>query len=437
MNIVEIIEKKRDRLTLTHEEITYFIEAYTDGRVTDYQASALLMAIYFQGLQRDELLSLTKAMIASGDVFDLHKYIDGVIVDKHSTGGVGDTTSLIVGPIVASAGVPVAKMSGRGLGHTGGTVDKFESIEGFKIELSEEEFFSQVQDINLAIIGQTQDVALADKKLYALRDVTGTVRSIPLIASSIMSKKLASGADKIVLDVKVGSGAFMRTLEEAEELAKTMVAIGHDYGKETVALLTNMDQPLGEAIGNASEVLEAMDVLRLKGSNDLVELSLAVAGEMISLAKGISHEEGKQQAKEELESLRAYEKFKEFVARQGGNLNDFALHTEKKYVVRSKKTGRITSIDTDVIGRLLVPIGGARMTKEDVLDYNAAVYIHVKKGEVIKEGELLVTICYTTSTTSENELGRIIEEAIHIDETLQTEQIEPVLLGRITFEDTV
>lgn len=356
MNMYDIILKKREGQILTKKEIQYFVEGYTHGSIPDYQASALLMTIYFQKMDAKETLHLTEAMMNSGDRLDLSK-IEGIKVDKHSTGGVGDTTTLILGPMVAALGAPVAKMSGRGLGHTGGTIDKLESFKGLRTDLSEKKFIENVNGIKFALASQTGDLAPADKKIYALRDVTATVDNLSLIASSIMSKKLASGADAIVLDVKTGSGALMKKLEDSVELAKIMVDIGNGMGKETVAVISNMDQPLGRAVGNALEVKEAIETLQGKGPEDLYELCLVLGSQMLLLAKGVENEgEAREKLEKVIQKGLALEKLKEFVKAQGGDpkvVDQPELLPKAKYIleVLSSEEGFIKHIEADEIGK--------------------------------------------------------------------------------------
>ena len=388
MRIYDIIRKKRDKEELSKEEIEFFVDRYSKGEIPDYQASALLMAIYLNKMNKQETAYLTEAMMNSGEVIDLSK-INGIKVDKHSTGGVGDKTTLIVTPIVASLGDKVAKMSGRGLGFTGGTVDKLESIKGYNISLTKDEFINQVRDINIALIGQSSSIALADKKIYALRDVTATVSSIPLIASSIMSKKIASGAKNLVLDVKVGKGAFMKDIESAKKLATQMVKIGMSFNINTVALLTNMDIPLGNNIGNILEVKEAIDVLNNKGPSDLREVSIYIATLMHSITNNISFNESYKMVINSINNGKAYAKFKELVSRQGGVL-EFDNPTYE-YKIYSKKEGYINSMDTERIGKISVSLGAGRLTKEDQIDYTAGIVINKKINDYVKVGDLIAT----------------------------------------------
>lgn len=396
MRMYDIIQNKRNGLELTDAEIEFFIKGYTDGTIPDYQASALMMAIYFNGMNERETVTLTKAMAVSGDTVDLSEF-GNLSADKHSTGGVGDKTSLIVAPIVASLGGKVTKMSGRGLGHTGGTVDKLESIPGYNISIPEEQFKKQIHNVGMAVIGQSGNLTPADKKLYALRDVTATVDSIPLIVSSIMSKKIAAGSKNIVLDVKVGSGAFMKTPEDAETLAKEMVKIGKKCGRNISALLTDMDTPLGSAIGNSLEIIEAVKVLKGEVDNDLKEVSLALASELVSLIFGISYEEAQKRAVDALESGLAYNKMKEWVATQGGDVK-FIENTElfKKsdysLEVVSEFDGYIESMDAEAIGISSVILGAGRTTKEDTIDYSAGIILSKKTGDMVKKGDILCTI---------------------------------------------
>lgn len=397
MRMVDIIEKKRDGQELTTAEINFFIEGYTKGEIPDYQASALAMAIYFQDMNDRERADLTRAMVESGDTIDLSA-IDGVKVDKHSTGGVGDTTTLVLAPLVASLGVPVAKMSGRGLGHTGGTIDKLESIAGFHVELTREQFIDLVNRDKVAVIGQSGNLTPADKKLYALRDVTGTVNSIPLIASSIMSKKIAAGADAIVLDVKTGDGAFMKTQEDAEELAHAMVRIGNHVGRKTIAIISDMSQPLGFAIGNALEVKEAIETLQGKGPKDLTELVLTLGNQMVILAgKAKTSEEAKEMLLDAIHSGKALAKFKEFLANQGGDasiVDDLTKLPQAKYKIElpAKQSGYISRMVADEIGVASMILGAGRATKEDVIDLAVGLVLHKKVGDKVEEGESILTI---------------------------------------------
>lgn len=397
MRMVDIIEKKRDGKELTTAEINFFIEGYTKGEIPDYQASALAMAIYFQDMNDRERADLTRAMVESGDTIDLSG-IEGIKVDKHSTGGVGDTTTLVLAPLVASLGVPVAKMSGRGLGHTGGTIDKLESIAGFHVELTREQFIDLVNRDKVAVIGQSGNLTPADKKLYALRDVTGTVNSIPLIASSIMSKKIAAGADAIVLDVKTGDGAFMKTQEDAEELAHAMVRIGNHVGRKTIAIISDMSQPLGFAIGNALEVKEAIETLQGKGPKDLTELVLTLGSQMVILAgKAKTSEEAKEMLLDAIHSGKALAKFKEFLANQGGDasiVDDLTKLPQAKYKIElpAKQSGYISRMVADEIGVASMILGAGRATKEDVIDLAVGLVLHKKVGDKVEEGESILTI---------------------------------------------
>lgn len=425
MRIVDIIEKKRDNLVLTGEEISYVIKNYAEGNVPDYQMSALLMAIYFNGMNKEETAALTKEMLNSGDIIDLTK-LEGVKLDKHSTGGVGDKTSLVVGPLVAACGGKLAKMSGRGLGHTGGTLDKLEAIDGFNISIEEEDFFKQVNEIGVAIVGQTANLVPADKLLYALRDVTATVPSIPLIAASIMSKKLASGADKIVLDVKVGSGAFMENLEEAEELAKTMVEIGDSFGKEVVAVLSNMDQPLGNAIGNALEVKEAVETLQGNGPVDFQELCIDLTVELLTLA-GIDNPSEK--VKEAISNGDAYRKFLDMVEAQGGSVDQVAsdnLPKATKVVPYfPTKNGVITQINTAEIGRAAMLLGAGRASKEDEIDMAVGLISRIKLGLEVKKEESIIDIHANGET---EEVVKVLNEAIVIGDKAD---IKPIIYKKI------
>ncbi|WP_439744409.1 pyrimidine-nucleoside phosphorylase [Bacillus pseudomycoides] len=423
MRMVDIIAKKRDGKELTTEEIQFFIKGYTDGSIPDYQVSALAMAIFFKDMSDRERADLTMAMVHSGETIDLSE-IEGVKVDKHSTGGVGDTTTLVLGPLVAALDVPVAKMSGRGLGHTGGTIDKLEAVEGFHVEITKEQFIDLVNRDKVAVIGQTGNLTPADKKIYALRDVTGTVNSIPLIASSIMSKKIAAGADAIVLDVKTGAGAFMKTEEDAKELAHAMVRIGNNVGRQTMAVISDMSQPLGFAIGNALEVQEAIDTLKGEGPEDLTELVLVLGSQMVVLGKKANTlEEAREMLKEVMKNGKAIEKFKEFLSNQGGD-SSIVDHPEKlpraKYVidVPAKTSGVVSNIVADEIGIAAMLLGAGRATKEDEIDLAVGLMLRKKVGEVVKEGEPLVTI-YANRENVEDVKAKIYEN-ISVSEKAET-----------------
>ncbi|WP_226567310.1 pyrimidine-nucleoside phosphorylase [Bacillus stratosphericus] len=397
MRMVDIIAKKRNGKELSPEEISFFVKGYTDGTIPDYQASALAMAIFFQDMTDQERADLTLAMANSGDTIDLSA-IDGIKVDKHSTGGVGDTTTLVLAPLVAALDVPVAKMSGRGLGHTGGTVDKLEAVKGFHVEITKDEFIELVNRYKVAVIGQSGNLTPADKKLYALRDVTGTVNSIPLIASSIMSKKIAAGADAIVLDVKTGAGAFMKTPEDSEKLAKAMVRIGNNVGRQTMAVISDMSQPLGLAIGNALEVKEAIYTLRGEGPEDLNELVLTLGSQMVVLAKKADTlDEAREKLVEVMKNGKALEKFKEFLENQGGD-SSIVDQPEKlpqapyQIDVPAKESGVVAEIVADEIGVAAMILGAGRATKEDDIDLSVGIMLNNKVGDRVEKGESLVTL---------------------------------------------
>lgn len=397
MRMVDLIEKKRDGKELTKEEIIFIVEGFTDGSIPDYQMSALAMAIYFQGMTPEETAYLTMAMVESGDQIDLSA-IEGVKVDKHSTGGVGDTTTLVLAPLVAALGVPVAKMSGRGLGHTGGTIDKLEAVAGFHVEIDNAEFNRLVNTNKVAVVGQSGNLTPADKKLYGLRDVTGSVSSIPLIASSIMSKKIASGADAIVLDVKTGAGAFMKTLDDAKELASTMVKIGNQVGRKTMAVISDMSQPLGFAIGNALEVKEAIDTLKGEGPEDLRELCLVLGSQMVYLAgEATSLEEARTKLEEVIANGKALDTFKTFLAAQGGDASvvdqpERLPTAQYTMEVPAKADGYVAEIIADDIGTAAMILGAGRATKESEIDLAVGLILHKKVGDQVKQGESLVTI---------------------------------------------
>ncbi|PKG21889.1 pyrimidine-nucleoside phosphorylase [Niallia nealsonii] len=404
--MVDLIEKKRDGNELAEQEISFIINGYTDESIPDYQMSAFTMAVFFQGMTEKERADLTMAMVHSGDVIDLSE-IAGIKVDKHSTGGVGDTTTLVLGPLVASLGVPVAKMSGRGLGHTGGTIDKLESVKGFHVEIDKEEFIDLVNKNKVAVIGQSGNLTPADKKLYALRDVTATVNSIPLIASSIMSKKIAAGADAICLDVKTGAGAFMKTLEDSRELASAMVSIGNNVGRKTIAVISDMSQPLGFAIGNALEVKEAIDTLQGNGPEDLTELCLTLGSHMVFLAeKADSIEEARKMLEGAIKNGKALETFKLFLRSQGGDaavVDNPEWLPAAKYVIElsAKESGYISEITADSIGTAAMILGAGRATKESEIDLAVGLILRKKIGDRVEAGESLVTIYSNTENVED------------------------------------
>lgn len=414
MRMYDIIHKKRNGGELSGDEIRFFVEGYTNGSVPDYQAAAFCMAVYFQGMTEKETSELTLAMAESGDQIDLSG-IDGFTVDKHSTGGVGDKTSLIVAPIVASCGGKVAKMSGRGLGHTGGTVDKLEAIPNFRTELTPDEFIKQVNNIGLCIVGQTGELAPADKKLYALRDVTATVESIPLIASSIMSKKLAAGSKGIVLDVKTGSGAFMKTFEESENLAKEMVSIGKSAGRSVTAVITNMDIPLGNSVGNSLEVIEAIKTLKGEGESDLTDVCLTLAAQMLCMVTGEDEKACYAMAKDAIDDGSALNKLCEMISAQGGNagvVDDFSLFKQPKHTVEisSEREGYIEHTDAEKIGLASVILGAGREKKGDPIDSSAGIVLKKKTGDRVEKGDTLA-IFYTDDESKIEEAKREFFEA--------------------------
>ncbi|MGI6144159.1 MAG: pyrimidine-nucleoside phosphorylase [Clostridia bacterium] len=436
MRVVDLIVRKRNGEVLQQEEIETLITAYVEGQIPDYQMAALCMAIYFQGMNTEEVANLTMAMAKSGEFIDLSD-IEGIKVDKHSTGGVADTTTLILGPLVAAAGVPVAKMSGRGLGHTGGTIDKLESIPGFKTSLSRADFIKQVNQIKLAVVGQSGNLVPADKKIYSLRDVTGTVPSIPLIASSIMSKKIAAGANKIVLDVKLGSGAFMKNKEDAFALARTMVNIGEEVGRETVAFVTNMDEPLGTFIGNALEVKEAILTLQGKSRGPLRELCLNLGAYMLSLANQVKEiEEGKATLEKLLDSGAALERFAEMVAAQGGNpeiIRDLTLLPQAKYQwdYHMPQDGYIHSINAETLGIAAMTLGAGRENKDSSIDLAVGIKVHARKGERRQKGQPLLTFFYNEQEKFEA-AKKMIPQVMQISAT--PPKTLPLIYGIVTKE---
>jgi pyrimidine-nucleoside phosphorylase len=417
----ELIERKRDGGTLTPAEIGELVLGHARGEIPDYQLAAFCMAVYFRGLSADETLALTDAFVESGTTLDLHGELGRKVVDKHSTGGVGDKTSIVVAPIVAACGVPFAKMSGRGLGHTGGTLDKLESIPGFRVELSKEEFVEQVRDVGLAIIGQTDDLVPADKQLYALRDVTATVDSIPLIAASIMSKKIAAGADAIVLDVKVGDGAFMRSLEDARMLAELMIELGRGAGRHVVSLLTDMDQPLGWAIGNAVEIREARALLAGEESpSDLFSLVVQTAGRLVSLSDlAIDADEGTRRAERAIADGSALEAYERWIAAQGGDpsldvLPEAPIRTE----VTADRAGFVDSVAALGVGRVALELGAGRRTKEDSIDHAVGLRCFAKRGDTVEPGQPLVEI-HTRDEASAEQAAEQIRTLIEIGDEPQ------------------
>lgn len=433
MRMIDIIEKKRDGKSLKREEIEFFVNGYTRGEVPDYQASSLAMTIFFQDMNDEERAALTMSMVNSGERIDLSD-INGIKVDKHSTGGVGDTTTLVLAPLVAAVGVPVAKMSGRGLGHTGGTIDKLESVKGFNVEISEKDFIKLVNDNQVAVIGQSGNLTPADKKLYALRDVTGTVNSIPLIASSIMSKKIAAGADAIVLDVKTGSGAFMKTLDDAEALAHAMVRIGNNVGRNTMAIISDMSQPLGNAVGNSLELKEAIATLKGNGPKDLTELVLTLGSQMVVLAEQAeSLDEARQMLVDAIKTGKALNKFKTFLSNQGGD-DSIVDSPEKlpsaKYQVefKAKKDGFITEIIANEIGVASMMLGAGRQTKEDVIDLGVGIVLNKKVGEHVEKGENILTI--HTNTKKIDDILNKLDNSI----TIESKGEAPTLIHKIITE---
>lgn len=433
MRMVDIIAKKRDGHVLTKEEIQFFVNGYTNGEIPDYQMSSLAMAIFFQDMTDEERADLTMAMVASGDQIDLSN-IKGVKVDKHSTGGVGDTTTLVLAPLVAALDVPVAKMSGRGLGHTGGTIDKLESVKGFHVEISEEEFVRLVNEDHVAVIGQTGNLTPADKKIYALRDVTGTVNSIPLIASSIMSKKIAAGADAIVLDVKTGNGAFMKTVEDAEALAHAMVKIGNQVGRQTMAIISDMSQPLGFAIGNALELKEAIDTLKGEGPEDLTELVLTLGSQMVVLAQKANNlEEAREMLKEVIKNGKALEKFKTFLSNQGGDASivddPSQLPTAQyQFELPAKQAGVVAEMIANEIGIASMMLGAGRQTKEDEIDLAVGLVLNKKIGDHVEEGESLLTIHANTQDVE------AVKEKLYDNITILEQASQPKLIHTIITE---
>ncbi len=434
MRMVDLIAKKRDGQSLSKEEIEWLVTGYTNGEIPDYQMSALTMAIFYQDMTDQEITDLTLAMANSGDVVNLEN-IEGIKVDKHSTGGVGDTTTLVLAPLVASVGVPVAKMSGRGLGYTGGTLDKLEAIPGFQIELSEEKFVELVNESKVAVIGQSGNLAPADKKLYALRDVTATVDSIPLIASSIMSKKIAAGADAIVLDVTTGDGAFMKNIEDAKRLASTMVQIGKLANRQTMAVISDMSQPLGEAIGNSLEVVEAIETLQGKGPKDLEEMCYVLGSQMVVLAKKADTlEQAREMLEEALHSGKAFAKFKEMVANQGGDVSVID-HPEKlltaKYEIElpAKQSGVITKLVANELGIAAMMLGAGRKTKEDTIDFAVGLKLRKKVGEAIQEGESVLTIYANQPAEEIQDVVALLYQNIEIGASGQE---PPLIHGIIT-----
>ncbi|KXU15746.1 Pyrimidine-nucleoside phosphorylase [Streptococcus mitis] len=416
MRAVDLIQKKRDGQELTSSEIEWLVEGYVSGTVPDYQMSALAMAVYFKGMTTREISDLTMKMVQTGQEFDLSA-IDGVKVDKHSTGGVGDKVTLILAPLVASFGVPVAKMSGRGLGHTGGTIDKLESVKGYQVERSQEDFLRQVQDIGVSVIGQSDQLVKADKLLYALRDVTATVDTIPLIASSVMSKKIAAGADAILLDVTVGEGAFMKTVDEARELAQTMVELGKAVGRKTVAVITDMSQPLGRAIGNRLEILEALDILQGQGRQDITHFICKLAQIMLGLA---NVNKTVEEVRQHLENGQALAKFEEMVKAQGGDLEDLYRPVNVAHVVEipAQETGVISALPAMEFGLYAMRLGAGRAVKSDALDYETGIVFEKKVGDSVQKGEIVAKV-YTNGKISP-QLVTDFQKYVKINDSVQS-----------------
>ncbi len=438
MRMYDIILKKRNGNALTKEEIDFFVSEYTAGNIPDYQASALLMAIFLKKMDTRETVDLTHALMRSGDMIDLSA-IEGVKVDKHSTGGVGDTTTLIVAPMVASCGVPVAKMSGRGLGHTGGTLDKLEAIDGFKISLSADEFIDIVNKNKVAVVGQTANIAPADKKLYAMRDVTATVDDMSLIAASVMSKKLAAGASAIVLDVKCGSGAFAKSTDDAKLLSKIMVDIGTNMDRKVIAVITDMSQPLGHAIGNALEVKEAIDVLKCNGAEDITELCLVLSSYMVALGKNIDIKEAREMVEENWKNGSAYKVFKNFVVAQGGDIaqiDDISKLPSAKYIyeIKSPQEGYISNMQSDEIGNCAMLLGAGRETKDDIIDMGAGIVLNKKLGDMLKKDEI-IAVFHTDKFKSIDELSEVQNRFLNAITISQSKPQIPKLIQCIITED--
>lgn len=428
MRIYDIIRKKRDSHELSKAEIEFFVDKYSKGEIPDYQASALLMAIYLNKMNKEETVYLTEAMMNSGDVIDLSE-IDGIKVDKHSTGGVGDKTTIALAPLVAACGAPVAKMSGRGLGHTGGTLDKLEAIPGFSIEMEAKKFIDSVNKHKIAVCGQTATIAVADKKMYALRDVTATVDNISLIAASIMCKKLASGANAILLDVKTGDGAFMKTLDDSFELAKAMVDIGNGMNRETIGMITDMDEPLGFAVGNSLEVIEAIETLKGNGPKDFVNLCETLGAYMLVLAKTVdTFEEGVEKIREAISSGSALEKLKVFIENQGGDkrvVDDYSLFPQANIVVpiKAHRSGYISRIEAEEVGVSAMILGAGRETKDDELDLAAGIILNNKVGDYVNEGDILATMYLNKEEKLESAKERFIGAYSIVDEKVEPKKL--------------
>ena len=428
MRIYDVIKKKRDGYELTKEEIEFFVEKYSKDEIPDYQASALLMAIYLNKMSKQETVYLTDAMMNSGDVIDLSA-IEGIKVDKHSTGGVGDKTTIALAPLVAACGAPVAKMSGRGLGHTGGTLDKLEAIPGFSIEMDSDKFIKSVNEHKIAVCGQTATIAVADKKMYALRDVTATVDNISLIAASIMCKKLASGANAILLDVKTGDGAFMKTLDDSFELAKEMVDIGNGMNRETIGLITDMDEPLGFAVGNSLEVIEAIETLKGNGPKDFIHLCETLGAYMLVLAKNVdTFEEGLDKIRNVIKDGSAIEKLKVFIENQGGDkriVDDYSLLPQASIAeeIKAPKSGYISRIEAEEVGISAMMLGAGRETKEDILDLSAGIILTKKVGDYVNEGDIIATMYLNKEEKLKSAKERFINAYTIVDEKVEPKKL--------------